>query len=263
MNGLAAPRTSARKALRLAVTTALLAWANGPVRSDTGRSPPLPHAPVLLPGASTLLGIAGFEDAAAALDRSFPDAIEVVLKASAEARGRTPPNCRALLDLEEKISGTRPESDWNVLRQRLADCHALQWLAQASAPSSSALPPDFRAARETRYWPSSIWPAVSRDEIEIQVRTGVTLKDASGRRYWRAASTDAMQLPTLQLDRHDYAIRVQWLARGDFDGDGWEDWLLRWQAQAVGGTWRAARCLLLTRRSAGLKFTIRESGSVH
>ena len=51
-------------------------------------------------------------------------------------------------------------------------------------------------------------------------------------------------------------MRLQWLARGDFDGDGWEDWLLRWQARAEGGSWRAVRCVLLTRKMPAGAFTV-------
>lgn len=60
----------------------------------------------------------------------------------------------------------------------------------------------------------------------------------------------------LSLVARGYTVRLQWLARGDFDGDGWEDWLLRWQARAEGGSWRAVRCLLLTRKTPAGAFVV-------
>jgi hypothetical protein len=247
--------------IHIAITIAL--WSVEVVLADIGALPVRPPAPALLPGVAKLLGITQLEAAGSALERPFSDPIELKLEAGIEPlhQTQTPPHCRALLDLEARITGTKSAADWNLLQQRLADCHALQWLAGWKAPSQTALPAHLLAARKTRLWPASTWPAVSPDESEALVRPGQTLQSASGRRYWQSVPRDTTGFAALQLDSQGYTLRVQWLARGDFDGDGWEDWLLRWQAQAVGGTWRASSSLLLTRKTPGRAFSVRALGS--
>lgn len=216
-------------------------------------------AQVLSPGAARLLGITEPAQAPAALDRPFDDPIVITVKGPTETSHATPLHCRALLELEPSIAGTMPASDWPVLQQALADCQALQWLARVTAPIRTALPAQAKGAQETRLWPAATWPATSPEGREALLRSGQSLADVSGRRWWQARSNaTAKDIPALHLRTDDHELNVQWLARGDFDGDGWEDWLLRWQAHAVGGSWRAARTLLLTRKNPTAMFEIRE-----
>ena len=103
---------------------------------------------------------------------------------------------------------------------------------------------------------AAIWPAVSRDEVDALAGAGQTLRQASGRRAWTRTALGGAAPEALTLAARGYSVRLQWLARGDFDGDGWEDWLLRWQARAEGGSWRAVRCVLLTRKMPAGAFTV-------
>lgn len=238
-----------RPRITLLVAAALLAVA------VQGRAGPPPPAPALQPGAGEGLGIANFGDAGAALLRPFDDPIVLSLDAGSGATS-TPLHCQALLELAPHIVGTRPAADWNVLQQRLADCHALRWLAAAGQARRSAMPPRLDAARETWRWPAAIWPAVSRDEVDALAGAGQTLRQASGRRAWTRTALGGAAPEALTLAARGYSVRLQWLARGDFDGDGWEDWLLRWQARAEGGSWRAVRCVLLTRKMPAGAFTV-------
>ena len=73
---------------------------------------------------------------------------------------------------------------------------------------------------------------------------------------WTRTAPGGAAPESLTLAARGYTVRLQWLARGDFDGDGWEDWLLRWQARAEGGSWRAVRCVLLTRKVPAGAFTV-------
>lgn len=236
---------------KLLVATAIAVCVVEPSVADARKTSARPPAAALLPGAEKVLGISRVEDAGAALEQAFTDPIEITLTSGSEISRQTPPHCRALLELEPRIANTEPAGDWNVLQQRLADCHALQWLGRVAAPSRTALPHDLPAVRQTRLWPASIWPAVSQEEAAALSRPGQTLHGASRRHSWQVIRADARSPGALRLETDHYTVRVQWLARGDFDGDGWEDWLLRWQAQAAGGSWRAARSLLITRQAPG------------
>ncbi|QPF72202.1 hypothetical protein G8A07_04165 [Roseateles sp. DAIF2] len=224
-------------------------------------SPPPP--PAILPGAVERLGVQRFDEAAAALERPFAEPLELLLRRDGEARNViAPPHCRALLDLRQHIVGTRPAIDWGVLQQRLADCRALQWLTRAAPPLHSALPVDLAAARDTRLWPAqALRPAVSPDEMAaIQARPAASLHEFSGRRQWRFVASAGQQGQVLQLRGPAYELQLQWLARADFDGDGWEDWLLNWRARAVDGSWQSSRNLLLTRKpSRAGSFSVRVS----
>jgi|GEM_PF-2561192 len=232
---------------RIAVAAVLLGAA--------GQASAAPPAPALLPGAGALLGITQPAEADAALERPFDDPVELSLDAGGQTR-ETPAHCRALLGLAPRIYGTRPAGDWNVLQQRLADCQALQWLAAGQVPQYSAMPPRLQAVRETRLWPAVIWPAISRDESNALTRAAQTLRTASGRRIWQLVTPGRSGLAGLELASRGYTLRVQWLAHGDFDGDGWEDWLLRWQARVEGGSWRGARSVLLSRKAPAAVFTV-------
>lgn len=219
---------------------------------------------ILSPAALETLGISSPTQAGQALDKPFDDAIELTLMSRVGAAAgtepvrdsradpvrETPAHCRALLAAEPLITGTPAASDWPVLRRRLADCHALRWLAQAVAPVHSALPERLLELRSTHRWPAVLWPAVAPDEQEAATLAGQTLRTSSRlQRWYPQASAGAGAGDSWQLSGQGYTVRVQWLARADFDGDGWEDLLLRWQAQATGGSWRDVRTVLLTRRT--------------
>lgn len=213
---------------------------------------PVP-APSLLPGAAALLGVQQIGDAAAALERAFDDPIAVKLRPGAGAASwtpmsATPAHCKALLDLQPRISGTAQPADWNVLQQRIADCQALRWLAAASAARINHLPADWRSVRDTALWPAALWPAVSANEVVALARPGQTLRTASRRAEWQ--SVEAAAPPAMRLQADGTALQIQWLAQGDFDGDGWQDWLVRWRARAEEGSWRGAGCALVSRRAA-------------
>ncbi len=251
------PRTRLlrRRLHRLALAGALLLAGCAPGAAWDGPRQAL--APALLPGAAALLGVQQVSDAAVALERAFDDPIAVTLQPGAGPARSTPAHCTALLGLQPRISGTVLPADWAVLQQRLADCQALRWLAGAATARHNHLPPDWRSARDTAQWPAALWPAVSADEVATLARPGQTLGSVSQRPSWLLVDAARGPAPVLQLQAQGYILQIQWLAQGDFDGDGWQDWLLRWQAQVVDGTWRATRCLLLSRQAAQGPFSLR------
>ena len=253
------PAPPVRQRLSALVVVCLLAGCASTTAFDGVRpgaralAPAAVPAPALLPGAAVLLGVQQIGDAAAALERAFDDPIAVKLRPGAGAASwtpmsATPAHCKALLDLQPRISGTAQPADWNVLQQRIADCQALRWLAAASAARINHLPADWRSVRDTALWPAALWPAVSADEAAALARPGQTLRTAAQRAEWQRV--EAAGPPAMQLQAEGTVLQIQWLAQGDFDGDGWQDWLVRWRARAEEGSWRGAGCALVSRRAA-------------
>ena len=52
-----------------------------------------------------------------------------------------------------------------------------------------------------------------------------------------------------------WEVRAQIYARGDFDGDGLDDLLVRAAESATGGSYSGTRLVLLTRKAPGAKLT--------
>jgi len=220
-----------------------------PAGGAQGAQPP---QTLLMPGASTWLDIKDVNGAAAALNQPLEFPMAVRTESAQGQQEQVPQTCQALLALEGYITGTVSEPDWADLRLMLARCHALRAISQAKPASQSALPATLLALRATQLWPVNAWPAISPDEQEALKRPGLTLRNASGRTQWHAmterkGSKRADRPVTLQLNADALTLIVQWIAQGDFDGDGNEDWLLLWRAKATGGSWQDTRAALLTR----------------
>jgi len=204
---------------------------------------------LLMPGASTWLDITDVNGAAAALNQPLEFPMAVRTESAQGQQEQVPQTCQALLVVEGHITGTVSEPDWADLRLVLARCHALRAISQAKPTSQSALPATLLTLRATQLWPVNAWPAISPDEQEALKRPGLSLRNASGRTQWHAmtelkGSKRADRPVTLQLNADAQTIIVQWIAQGDFDGDGNEDWLLLWRAKANGALGRtpALRC---------------------
>lgn len=153
-------------------------------------------------------------------------------------------NCRTLLATQARLVGADSEADYRALRQQISACEEIRWLAGLGRASRSGLPKEFLTVSETRRYPASLWPNVSDDEQQRAARPGATLQTMSGKRHLHGGTPD-----TLQLDGRDYGIRLRLLARGDLDGDGWEDAVFRWSAHALNGTFQDSRLVVLTRRT--------------
>jgi hypothetical protein len=219
-----------------------------PASAAQGAQPPQAQ---LMPGASTWLDITDVNDAAAALNQPLEFPMAVRTESAQGQQEQVPQTCQALLALEGHITGTVNEPDWADLRLVLARCHALRAISQAKPASQSALPATLLALRATQLWPVNTWPAISPDEQEALKRPGLSLRNASSRTQWHAVSdrkgSRRADLPvTLQLNAYAQTLIVQWIAQGDFNGDGLEDWLLLWRAKANGGSWQDTRAALLT-----------------
>lgn len=200
--------------------------------------------PVPAPWLSPALGLARIEDAPTRLRQPFDMPQPARLSRAAGGQLVMLASCADWVAQRAHIVGSDTDAGWRVLEQEAVVCDLLDRLARGPKPASlSALPPAAAPLRDTRLYPGTLWVAPSPDEAERNARPGVTLRQASG-----VASFTQPAPRTLQLRRGDWTLRLTELARADFDGDGFEDLALRWQADTREGTFADTRLVLLTRR---------------
>ncbi len=220
-----------------------------------------PAGPTLEIANAKTLGIQDVSQAAKQFDQAFEDAFEVSTQANNREGGTAAPsttrqattvqnvtNCRALLELTSSITGTPSAADWPALLHQQAICQSLQALAHAQPARRSALPAQWTGLSATRDWPAAIWPNISEDSSKAAVHPGQTLAKWVKQNQWRMNPGSQGQGPTATLEDDSVTLQLRPLARGDFDADGLEDWLLLWQAHAKGGSWAATRALLVSRQ---------------
>ena len=181
--------------------------------------------------------------AAAKLDELFFDPLPAALAmAGGGHERRLLRTCRDYLAVKGQIVGSDSEVDFRVLRAKGVDCDALAVMGMATTAARSALPRDFLTVTETRLYPASLWTNLSDDERAKAARPSSTLQSMSSTRRFKASRPN-----TLLLEDPAYGIPLTLLARGDFNGDGWEDAAFRWSGYARRGSYRDARMVVLTR----------------
>lgn len=195
--------------------------------------------------ATEVLGVQTVSQIDEALRRSFETSFSAYVDTKEGKRKVAIDSCLAWLDWRKKLVGTEPESDFAALRSQGAQCEALSLLKAAGAARSSALPADLATMTDARLYPATLWVAVADEDVERLATPGLSLAVASGISRWNAGRRG------LVLEDETEGVRLVWLARADFDGDGWEDALYRWQAWVRGGTWTDMRLVVLTRRRTG------------
>jgi len=200
--------------------------------------------PPLAPRWSAALGVQSADDIPAALKRPFDAPFDAVVAGVPEVRLD---DCEAWRVWRGRIRGARPESDYAALRGQGVQCDALALLRTVRAARHSALPADLDTLTDARLYPATLWIAISDDAVAELAKPGRTLAAAAGVRRWQA------ERKGLVLQDDTQGVRLVWLARGDFDGDGWEDALYRWQASIRDGSWTDVRLVLLTRRGSSAR----------
>jgi hypothetical protein len=191
------------------------------------------------------LGVQTAAQIGAALKRPFETPFSAYVDAKDGRRKVAIDSCLAWLNWRKKLAGTEPESDFAVLRSQGIQCEALALLESAGAASNSALPADLATITDAGLYPATLWVAVGNEDVARLATPGLTLAAASGISRWKSKRNG------LVLEDETEGVRLVWLARADFDGDGWEDALYRWQAWVRGGTWSDMRLVVLTRRGIG------------
>jgi hypothetical protein len=200
-----------------------------------------PAAAIAPRWAPDILGVQDAAQIGPALKRPFDTAFKAYVRLPGGRRKVTIDSCLAWQAWRGKITGTEPESEFVTLRGQGLECDALVLVRDARAATRSALPADLATLTAARLYPGSLWLAVSDEEVERRARPGTTLAASSGKSEWTSDRNG------LLLEDQDGGVRLVWVARADFDGDGWEDALYRWQAWLRGGTWTDMRLVVLTR----------------
>ena len=199
--------------------------------------------------APNTLGIEQASQIEPALKRVFDTSFLIYVKAGAGRRKVTIDTCLTWLTWRGKVVGAEPQSDFVALLGQGLECDALALLRSAKPARRTALPADLATISDTRLYPATLWIAASDEGVARLSRPGLTLSAASGMRQWTPDRNG------LLLADETGGVRLVWLARADFDGDGWEDGLFRWQAWIRGGTWSDMRLVVLTRRSPSASLT--------
>jgi hypothetical protein len=149
---------------------------------------------------------------------------------------------------------TGDPADQRPLLFERTHCRGLLWLRDAKPSKQSflgELPLDLDTARTL---PDSLIPAL-----------GARRKPRPSSRSWKAADPKLGLMPDpppragLYLRGRNYDARLSLYGRGDFDGDGFEDVLVRRDGFAIGGSYQEFGLFLLTRTAAGAPFKVLRS----
>lgn len=213
-----------------------------------------PATPTVEAAGIQALGIQQLSQAAAQLNQPFEDAFEVMVRQEGQATTATTPmvkqsiaHCTDLLQWSDRIQDTAAPGNWPAWLYQSALCQSLQAVAHVLVAHRSGLPTTLAGLSPTRLWPASIWPNMDDDSVRAANRPGQTLAKWLKQKQWRISSNQKQgTMATLEDD--SVALQLSLLARGDFDADGLEDWLLLWQAHAKGGSWAATRALIISRK---------------
>jgi hypothetical protein len=197
---------------------------------------------------SPTLELKSLRDIDARLGAPFPDAVEM-------ARGREvveAANCRALLDLRSKgYEAAGGSLGYARERHFGAVCTALTALNAAAAPKTSHLA-DFRLT------PQAIGvmpPILAASFIHAD---GAALEAEARGLSWREFEPKLvarMDGEELVVTGSTWEVRAEIYARGDFNGDGLDDLMVRAAESATGGSYASTRLVLLTRREPRGKLT--------
>jgi hypothetical protein len=222
------------------LTLSSLTWAGAPSLSQQG---------------AELLGLPHLSGAQAALNAPFDAPIQVRVEGE-KAQGETARqvnDCQTLLSLNGKITNTVSIADWGFLLRQQAACNALHALAAVRPASASQLPTSpwpqaWKALIKPALWPADVMPLLG-DEANhaASPKAKRSLKQAHGTKPWRLETGKHTPEGTLVLKGSEATVHLQALARGDFNGDAQQDWLVLWSAHANGGSWEGVRAAVLSR----------------
>jgi hypothetical protein len=191
----------------------------------------------------------------AALDRPFDQPWKV--KVGPQGPERSLASCAQLgLEFPGGMLQSSDPADQRPLLFERTHCRGLLWLREAKPSRQSFLgdlPLDLATARSL---PDNLIPAL-----------GAPRKQRPSRRSWKSADPKLGLMPEppprpgLYLRGRNYDARLFLYGRGDFDGDGIEDILVRRDGYAIGGSYQEFGLFLLTRTASGAPFKVLRSTS--
>lgn len=214
-----------------------------------------PLLPSLSKQGAEWLALPEVADAQAALSAPFAAPIEVRTGGDM-AQGETSrqvSDCKTLLALNGKITNTVNIADWGFLLRQQASCEALHALAGARPASVSLLPTKpwpqgWHKLTNPALWPADVVPQMGDEARHASGRNSKqSLKQAHGNKHWRIETSKRMPEGMMVLKDAVATVHLQALARGDFNSDGQQDWLVLWSAHARSGSWEGIRAAVLSR----------------
>jgi hypothetical protein len=191
----------------------------------------------------------------AALDKPFDEPWKV--KVGPKGPERSLVSCAQLaVDFPGGTLETPDPADQRPLLFQRAHCRALLWLRDAK-PSRQSFLGDLPLSLDTaRLLPDTLIP-----------RLGVPRKNRPSTRTWKQADPKLALMPDapprkgLYLKGRHYEALISIYGRGDVDGDGIEDVLVRRDGYAAGGSYQEFGLFLLTRTAEGAPFKVLRSVS--
>jgi hypothetical protein len=186
-----------------------------------------------------------------AIDDVLPSRFEVRLKDGSTASLAT---CADVVRLDATITEESSGNNVNgkAFQSARVRCQALDAVKTLQRARRSLLPaaPEKRglAAALKAAMPARLYLAISEDseqEVRQAQARGLTLKQFRSETTFRQSAPD-----TVRIEVDDTVQDVQLLARGDFNGDGAEDWLLRVDSRVVQGSYGSSSLWLVTRLKA-------------
>ena len=179
-----------------------------------------------------------------ALSGLLPDEFEVRLQGGHGDR-RTIRTCTDFLSIADKPFDTDNERDWQLIWAQGLRCVALQWLKNAQ-PAKISLLDNFRLDRRAaaRLPPQLALPA-AREEVKRARQAAAACQ--SLKVLEPSTKTKIHSESKVTFEAKGWKAEVIEYARGDFDGDGFEDLLLRRDGGLKGGSYYRTNVFILTR----------------
>lgn len=212
-------------------------------------------APTLSKLGADILAVPDIAAAKAALNATFaaPLQLKVEAQKTQPATEREVNDCQALLALNGQITDTVSVADRGFLLRQQASCEALNALTAVRPASASLLPSlpwpqAWKALTNTALWPADVLPQMGDEPAHALSKKAMpSLQQAHRGKPWRLDIGKHTPEGTFVLKGSALTVQLQALARGDFNGDGQQDWLVLWSAHANGGSWEGVRAAVLSR----------------
>jgi hypothetical protein len=194
---------------------------------------------------SSELALASLADVDAALARPFPAAWQVTVAGGSQKRLG---NCRELLAVARTKFDAKNEHDWSALWAEAAHCFALDALRTAKPPAQSYLGWFQLSPAAVARLPARLALAVSPDDAEDAAKAEQSCQGWGKFDETLKVKPEGPERARLRSD--GWTGRLVVYARGDLDGDGIADLLLRRDGHVTGGSAAEARVFLVTQTTA-------------
>ena len=196
-----------------------------------------------------------------ALSSPFDGAFEVervrppaVAGASEHVEKAVMKNCRTYLELRPQGYETVSDREFRVMKYTGARCVALCELKKANPAQHDYLSGFLLDANALSYLSPRLGLTVS--DFDVERRTEAERQGMS----WKDFEPDIVAVvigpDEIEVTGDGWTVQLTGYAWGDFDGDGFQDVLLRADAWLSEGTWTSVRLFRLTRTSAVGKLSI-------